>query len=87
VSGIDSYCTTFLPFTAPAAGAPSALEGDVIQIVTPGAPPLVLPKPSPYVTLNASGLCALAVFPATAPALPETRVYDVLSGMSTALQD
>jgi hypothetical protein len=66
--------------------APSALQGDVIQIVMPGAPPLVLPKPSPSVTLDAAGLCALAVFPANDPALPETRVYDVLSGTSTALQ-
>ncbi len=83
VSGINSYCSPFEPFAEPESSDPRALEGDVVQIVAPGAEPLVLPGPA-LVSLDATGLCALAnTWPA---ADPETRVYDVTSGTSILLE-
>jgi hypothetical protein len=83
-SGLDQFCTPYQPFAA-AANEPSALEGDSVQILAPGAAPLVFRQPAPAVTLDPTGLCALATWPAEAPPLSETRVYDVLSGLSTEL--
>jgi hypothetical protein len=85
VSGIDSYCIKYEPFADASPDDPPALEGDIVQVVAPGALPLVLPEPSPAVTLDETGLCALATWPASDPTLSETRLYDVMSGTSTRL--
>jgi hypothetical protein len=87
VSGINSYCTAYEPFAAPASDDAPALEGDVVQILAPGAEPLVLSGPAPLVRLDSTGLCALATpWPVADPASSETRVYDVTRGTSSELQ-
>jgi len=87
VSGINAFCTPYEPFAAPPPNA-MALDGDALQIVAPGAPPLVLPQRERLVTLDATGLCALAATSTDGPTGPifgETRVYDITSGTSTEL--